>query len=127
MGNSLKSNTKCYIRDDYDKKHTFNIDTFKVHHKEVFIFFKTKPFYSNGIQLFIYREKRNNPTEYIVNIETTFEDKKKLIYNKFGDKEFYEYIETFPDNIKVSIRLTMDYKISLVVFKFLSKNLYKIN
>ncbi len=34
MGNSLKSNTKCYIRDDDDKKHTFNIDTFKGYDKE---------------------------------------------------------------------------------------------
>ena len=39
----------------------------------------------------------------------------------FAGKDFKinEYIEIFPDNIKVSIRLTMDYKISLVVFKFL--------
>ena len=39
-----------------------------------------------------------------------------LIYNKLGNNEFYEYSETFNDNIKVSIRLTMEYKISLVVF-----------
>jgi hypothetical protein len=128
MGNSLKTNARCYILDNYNKKHIFDIEMTEVHNNDAFIFFKTKPFYSNEIQLFIYKKPEkntNNPIEYLVNLEINLEEE-MLIYNKLGNNEFYEYSETFNDNIKVSIRLTMEYKISLVVFKLLSKNLYKI-
>ena len=60
MNNSLKTNARCYILDNYNKKHNFDIEMTEVHNNEAFIFFKTKPFYSNGIQLFIYRSSKRH-------------------------------------------------------------------
>jgi|TARA_B110000261_G_C12852805_1_gene265039 hypothetical protein len=129
MGN-YKSKTKCYILDDFNKKHTLEISDFKVHNQECFIFFKTKkPFNSKEIQLFIYKEpnKKNEIRKYI--IQSGFNlDEKNLTYTKNGKQEYLEFIEFIPnDSMKISIRLDMNFKIKLVVFRFKSKDLHIIN
>ena len=95
-----------------------------------FIFFQTnKPFISKEIQLFIYKEpnKKNEVKKYI--IQTGFDlDEKNLTYTKNGKQEYLEFIEFIPsDSMRISIRLDMNFKIKLVLFRFQSRDLHRIN
>tara|TARA_Y200000002_G_C22305145_1_gene506148 strand:- start:33 stop:422 length:390 start_codon:yes stop_codon:yes gene_type:complete len=129
MGN-IKSKTRCYILDDYNNKHYLNVSNFKVHNEECFIFFSVnRKFFSREIQLFIYKEPKNkNETKnYIIQLGIDL-DKNNLTLNKNGKEEYYEYVEFIPDErMRITIRLDLNFKIKMVVFRFESKNLHKIN
>lgn len=129
MGNS-KSKTNCYVLDDYNHKHLFEVSNIKVHNEECFIFFKAKkPFKSKEIQLFIYKEpeKKNEIRKYI--IQTGFDlDEKNLTFTKNQKEEYYECIEFIPvDKTRLSIKLDIKFRITNVVFRFDSKKLYRVH
>ena len=49
-------------------------------------------------------------------------------YIKNGKQEYLEFIEFIPsDSMRISIRLDMNFKIKLVVFRFQSKDLHRVN
>jgi len=123
MGNKI-SNTKCYILDEFHNKHFFQKYDLKIYQNQAFIFFKTKkPFYTKDIQLFIYKIGKNNIINYLANKNINLEN---LDFIKNHDIEYYEFVEETLE-YKISIRLNTDKKITTVVIKFKSKELYKYN
>ena len=119
------SKTKCYLLDDFNKKHNLYQKNFKIYQEEVFMFFYlNKPLLIKDGQLFIYQDGKVK--KYIVNLDFKIE-KDNLSSLKMGNKEYYEFTINLPESRKLSFRLNKEYKLECLVFKFNSRDLHKIN
>jgi hypothetical protein len=119
------SKTKCYILDDFNKKHNLIQKKYKIYQEEVFMFFYlNKPLLIKDGQLFIYQDGKVK--KYIVNQDFKIE-KDNLSLLKIGDKEYYEFTINLQESRKISFRLNKEYKLECLVFKFNSRDLHKIS
>ena len=119
------SKTKCYLLDDFNKKHNLYQKNFTIYNEEVFMFFNlNKPLLTKEGQLFIYQDGKVK--KYIVNQDFKIE-KENLSILKMGDREYFEYKLNLNQFREVSFRLNKEYKIECLVFKFNSRDLHKIN
>ena len=128
MGNSQN---KCYILDEFQKKHILIKKEFNIYQDQSFIYFTPKKkFKTQEIELFISKNaNKNNNINYILNANISLDElkyTKNLHLKYYKGTHYYEVINECLD-YKISVKLNLNYEIFLIVIKFHTKDLHKIN